>query len=387
MRGPAASKQGLQEGARPCTACLLRSLIFGGKDREANSPPSHIPSSHIGVARHRTGVASACSEDCPDSFMALALNSGQPPRELGELEFELVQHGSGRLVLGELAQPGARRHRRAPFASVSMQSGAGTASSSSGAAAAGKHVPAFVLASAVESTAVRLEGVPQWRITAGNLAAGATAGCAVEAGGCCCGCCGAAGAAAQCSRATTAASPGPASPSHASPPMPSLSAARPRPVLTPTPPPRPPPPPSPLPHRHHQDAAAGDALRRRHPSAAAGGRRPRPVRRRVGQPGGGGPLLSHLHGRVRAGEAGGARRAAAGGVVCGGDLGGQGATGQRWWGDWVCVQGSGQRWQGVEFPGSRLASPAGRRGAEAMRGLACRLRPPTCRLPPPGCRP
>ena len=245
MRGPAASKQGLQEGARPCTACLLRSLIFGGKDREANSPPSHIPSSHIGVARHRTGVASACSEDCPDSFMALALNSRQPPRELGELEFELVQHGSGRLVLGELAQPGARRHRRAPFASVSMQSGAGTASSSSGAAAAGKHVPAFVLASAVESTAVRLEGVPQWRITAGNLAAGATAGCAVEAGGCCCGCCGAAGAAAQCSRATTAASPGPASPSHASPPMPSLSAARPRPVPHPHPP-TPPPTPTPM---------------------------------------------------------------------------------------------------------------------------------------------
>jgi hypothetical protein len=44
-------------------------------------------------------------------------------------------------------------------------------------------VPAFVVASAAESKPLNLEGVPQWRITAGNLAAGATAGCAVEAGG------------------------------------------------------------------------------------------------------------------------------------------------------------------------------------------------------------
>jgi solute carrier family 25 S-adenosylmethionine transporter 26 len=46
-------------------------------------------------------------------------------------------------------------------------------------------MPLFLLASATEvSPAARSGGssTPNWRVVAGNLAAGATAGCAVEAG-------------------------------------------------------------------------------------------------------------------------------------------------------------------------------------------------------------
>lgn len=42
-------------------------------------------------------------------------------------------------------------------------------------------MPQFVIASASESLPAPV-GVPAWRIVAGNLAAGAVAGCAVEAG-------------------------------------------------------------------------------------------------------------------------------------------------------------------------------------------------------------
>ncbi|PSC68296.1 putative S-adenosylmethionine carrier chloroplastic isoform X1 [Micractinium conductrix] len=90
-----------------------------------------------------------------------------------ELEFELVGEQERPALLKE-----RRRRRRPaaaaarpPFASVAMQP-----------SAVRQHVPAFVVASAVETKPrLSLEGVPQWRITAGNLAAGATAGCAVEA--------------------------------------------------------------------------------------------------------------------------------------------------------------------------------------------------------------
>lgn len=94
------------------------------------------------------------------------------------LEFELVDEPRP----SPLSSRGAARRQRAgaPFASVTMQQqaapagGRGVGSSSKG--------PAFTIASAVESKPLNLEGVPQWRIAAGNLAAGATAGCAVEAG-------------------------------------------------------------------------------------------------------------------------------------------------------------------------------------------------------------
>lgn len=66
-----------------------------------------------------------------------------------------------------------RRRAAAPFASMTMQHNATPSGSRKG--------PAFTIASAVESNPLNLEGVPQWRIAAGNLAAGATAGCAVEA--------------------------------------------------------------------------------------------------------------------------------------------------------------------------------------------------------------
>lgn len=107
----------------------------------------------------------------------------QPHRRRGgvELEFELSEGSAPLVVAGRSSRRrsagGSARPRRsaaAPFASVTMQTGSG----SQGAQA----VPAFVVASAVESPKMNLEGVPQWRITAGNLAAGATAGCAVEAG-------------------------------------------------------------------------------------------------------------------------------------------------------------------------------------------------------------
>ena len=104
---------------------------------------------------------------------------------LGEqLEFELAEYSRPQLLSERRQSAGqARRHRRsaAPFASVSMQSGAGSSSGSSSSTAS-RRVPAFVVASAAETKPLNLEGVPQWRITAGNLAAGATAGCAVEAG-------------------------------------------------------------------------------------------------------------------------------------------------------------------------------------------------------------
>ena len=106
----------------------------------------------------------------------------QPYKRRGgvELQFELSE-GSAPLRVASRGSRlrGGGRHRRspapAPFASVAMQSGGG--SGAQGAQA----VPAGVVASAVECPKLNLEGVPQWRITAGNLAAGATAGCAVEA--------------------------------------------------------------------------------------------------------------------------------------------------------------------------------------------------------------
>ncbi len=94
------------------------------------------------------------------------------------LEFELAEETRPALLSERRRRPAARSRRAAaaaPFASISM-------ASTSDSGAAPHKVPAFVVASAVESKPLALEGVPQWRITAGNLAAGATAGCAVEAG-------------------------------------------------------------------------------------------------------------------------------------------------------------------------------------------------------------
>ncbi|KAL6766704.1 hypothetical protein ACKKBG_A37030 [Auxenochlorella protothecoides x Auxenochlorella symbiontica] len=66
-----------------------------------------------------------------------------------------------------------------PFASASMASGAGEG------AGRRRHPlppPVFTIASSLESPAPSLPpGVPQWRVSLGLLAAGATAGCAVEA--------------------------------------------------------------------------------------------------------------------------------------------------------------------------------------------------------------
>jgi hypothetical protein len=86
------------------------------------------------------------------------------------LEFELAEDPKPSLLSKRKAA-----RRAAPFASVTMTHSAASSDSNK--------VPAFTIASAVESKPVSLEGVPQWRIAAGNLAAGATAGCAVEAGG------------------------------------------------------------------------------------------------------------------------------------------------------------------------------------------------------------
>lgn len=50
-----------------------------------------------------------------------------------------------------------------------------------------KPLPSVLFTIASAGSEVRLpEGVPAWRVAVGNLAAGATAGCAVEAGESCC---------------------------------------------------------------------------------------------------------------------------------------------------------------------------------------------------------
>ena len=92
-----------------------------------------------------------------------------PPTSLQDLEFEFVEQPRPSLLLRNKNQ----RRAAVTFASVTMQQ----APPSRGKA------PAFTIASALEARPASLEGVPQWRITAGNLAAGATAGCSVEAGG------------------------------------------------------------------------------------------------------------------------------------------------------------------------------------------------------------
>lgn len=130
-----------------------------------------------------------CSGHTPAGYRMALQRSGQRG-QLGELEFELCErHAAPLLVAGGSSSSSRRRagkqHRRQqvlPFASVTMQSG-------SGPLAGAKRAPAFMVASAAEGPQLDLTGVPQWRITAGNLAAGATAGCAVEAGAFCCDVC------------------------------------------------------------------------------------------------------------------------------------------------------------------------------------------------------
>ena len=109
------------------------------------------------------------------------------PREMAIVSlnldsFELGDSGRPLIINQEPKAVGSRQRRsRPPFASVSMQHSSPQPR---------RAQPAFMVASATESAALDLEGVPQWRIAAGNLAAGATAGCAVEAGAsstsCCC---------------------------------------------------------------------------------------------------------------------------------------------------------------------------------------------------------
>jgi len=88
--------------------------------------------------------------------------------ESGFLEFEVIEkpHHRKRNLLSS-ARGG---DKRTLFASVSMSS---THSS--------RKAPMFIIAAAREAPAAATADVPQWRLAAGNLAAGATAGCAVEA--------------------------------------------------------------------------------------------------------------------------------------------------------------------------------------------------------------
>ena len=91
--------------------------------------------------------------------------------EPGPLEFELSLDSKPLLTKYQrVSQRG-----RAQFASMTVRAGVEGGGRRQAA-------PAFTVASAIESQPLRLEGVPQWRIAAGNLAAGATAGCSVEAG-------------------------------------------------------------------------------------------------------------------------------------------------------------------------------------------------------------
>lgn len=136
---------------------------------------------------------------------------------------------------------------------------------------AARAMPAFLIASAAETAPRSSSSAPSWRHIAANLAAGATAGCAVEAGAC-----------------RNGAAPVQA----AVPDMLQLAASskeclpascgklkQQQLLLLP-----PHPTPSAVSHRHHQDAAAGDDRRRRHQGTALIRRRQGSVRGRVGQP-------------------------------------------------------------------------------------------------------
>ena len=77
-----------------------------------------------------------------------------------------------------VAQPEADHHRGsqpvAPFASISVSCGRQRRMRARG--------PAMTLAAAPGAVSAQPASAPQWRVTLGNLAAGATAGVAVEAG-------------------------------------------------------------------------------------------------------------------------------------------------------------------------------------------------------------
>lgn len=107
----------------------------------------------------------------PDTSIGMAPKSlsgaiGEEP--FADLSFELEDPRSSKKQLLS-SRPRARR-AQPPFASISAS-----------AAHARPAGPAFTVASAAESPSPRFDGVPQWRVMAGNLAAGATAGCSVEA--------------------------------------------------------------------------------------------------------------------------------------------------------------------------------------------------------------
>ena len=75
-----------------------------------------------------------------------------------------------------VAQPEADHHRgsQPPFASISVSCGRQRRRRARG--------PAMTLAAAPGAVSAQPASAPQWRVTLGNLAAGATAGVAVEAG-------------------------------------------------------------------------------------------------------------------------------------------------------------------------------------------------------------
>lgn len=305
LQSPAACVLCPQHGQRDSKH--MASASAGASVHRATAVSHRLPPGACSRPEHARPLADTLPFPAPPMALCVAHNGRRQQVEL--LEFELAEETCPALLSERRRRPAARARRAAsaaPFASVSMA----TASDSS---VAPHKVPAFVVASAVESKPLALEGVPQWRITVGNLAAGATAGCAVEAG--------ARRVATPCrcwARPNCVCLHPRALCRQPCQPAPSTQYAAPRlhPIrwrapLLPTccrrlpSPCRRAPARSAVPHRHHQDAAAGDALRRRHPRAAAGGRRAQPVRRRVGQPGRRGPRQRHIHGRVRAGQAGG----------------------------------------------------------------------------------
>lgn len=89
------------------------------------------------------------------------------PVDFAPLEFEVIEspHHRKRTLLSSTR----KASNRTPFASITM-----------GANPAPAKAPIFTIAAAREAPAAPFDA-PQWRIAAGNLAAGATAGCSVEA--------------------------------------------------------------------------------------------------------------------------------------------------------------------------------------------------------------
>jgi hypothetical protein len=133
-------------------ACFASTIFFADKGAMTRTLPSNF------------GLVDLATIE----MVALALpsSSSGSTAELATFEFQMDEpqrHGRSRKNLLTTA---STCHTTLPFASISTQT---------------SPTLAFIIASAAEAPAEAPSTAPRWRIAAANLAAGATAGCAVEA--------------------------------------------------------------------------------------------------------------------------------------------------------------------------------------------------------------